>query len=216
MKKLLPLFLFIAILNTNVTYAQLGTISTYATVSACNIAVDNAGKVYTASGNYVYRIDSGGAETIVAGGGSTYGDGGTATAAQLSSANNVAFDHSGNMYIADAGYSVIRKVNASGVISTVAGNYTLGSGYSGDGGSATSALINCTTICVDISGNIYIADQTDHVIRKVNTSGIISTVAGNGTSGYSGDGGAATAASLENYTECNTWGITTDLYGNLY
>jgi type IX secretion system substrate protein/NHL repeat-containing protein len=206
----------ISLFTVNFTYAQIGKIVTWATVSACNIALDPAGKVYTASGSVVYKVDSGGLETVVAGGGSGYGDGGPATAASLSNAYNLAFDKAGNMYISDAGYGVVRKVNTAGIISTVAGNHTLGTGYTGDGGPATAAKVNCTTVCVDVTGNVYIADEPDLVIRKVNTSGIITTVAGNGTSGYSGDGGPATAASLQNYTEANIWGIATDLIGNLY
>lgn len=205
-----------AVFSSAIANAQVGYISTYAEVSACNIALDNYGNLYTASGGHIYKIDSGGTETSVAGGGTSYGEGGPATAAQISNAYNLAFDASGNMYIADNGYGVVRKVNTSGIITTVAGNHSLGIGYTGDGGAATAAEIDVTNVCVDVSGNIYIADMDHYVIRKVSTSGIIATVAGNGTAGTTGDGGPATAAELDNYTEANIWGIATDLTGNLY
>lgn len=212
----LMLALVTMLLCTFFAKAQLGTISTFSTVGACNIALDRAGKLYTGNTDHVYRIDSGSSETSVVGGGTSYGDGGPATAALLNFVDNVAFDNSDNMYIADNGYGVIRKVNTSGIISTIAGNHISGPGYTGDGGAATAAQIDCSTVCVDNAGNVYIADQTHYVIRKVNASGIITTIAGNGTNGYSGDGGPATAAALENYTECDLWGITTDVLGNLY
>ena len=196
------------------SYGQPGTIVTYTIGSYCNIAVDGTGRLYSANGTRVYRIDSGGATTTVAGTGSTgySGDGGPATAAHLTSANHLAFDNLGNMFIADNG--AIRKVNSSGIISTVAGNGILG--YTGDGGPATAANIRATTVCPDVFGNIYIADIGAHVIRKVNTSGIITTIAGNGSAVYSGDGGPATAAGLEHYTETNNWGLAADNAGNLY
>ncbi len=219
MKKLVCSLCFIvAAMWTNATSAQIGTISTFAPLTACNITVDNNGNVYHGSGSSVYRVDSGGNQTLVAGGGLTYGDGGLATAAQLISAVKVAFDGAGNMYICDKGYGVIRKVNTAGIISTVAGSHTLGAGYTGDGGPATAARLNCDYICLDAASNLYIADETDFVIRKVNTSGIITTVAGNGTNIYSGDGGPATSAGLA--VACcngaNNFGIMTDISGNLY
>jgi len=123
------------------------------------------------------------------------GDGGSAMAASLSEPAGVFSDKIGNIYIADFKNNVVRKVNASGTISTIAGNNT--QGYSGDGGLATAAqLYHPTHVAVDGAGNIYIADAFNNVIRKVNTSGIISTVAGNHTAGYTGDGAAATAAQL--------------------
>jgi len=106
-------------------------------------------------------------------------------------------DASGNLYIADEYNNVIRKINTSGIISTVAGNHSLGAGYGGDNGQATDAQINLPCgVCTDASGNLYIADNGNMLVRMVNTSGIISTIAGNAHKGYSGDGGQATAAEL--------------------
>jgi uncharacterized protein YjdB len=138
------------------------------------------------------------------------GNGGAATAAKMNVPFSLQVDGSGNVFIADAGNCVIRKVNASGIISTVAGNGSCG--FSGDGGPATSAQLHAAQgIAIDGAGNLYIADRNNNRIRKVNTSGIITTVAGNGTRGYSGDGGAATAAEL-NYPS----GVAVDAIGNLY
>lgn len=140
------------------------------------------------------------------------GDGGAATSAELYYPYGVAVDSSGNIYIADANNYRIRKVTAStGYISTIAGDGT--QGYSGDGGSALSAELGYPQgIAVDSAGNIYIADYVDNCIRKVTAStGDISTMAGNGTAGYSGDGGQAKSAQLN---EPN--GVAVDSSGNVY
>jgi hypothetical protein len=138
------------------------------------------------------------------------GDGGQATAAEISLPGDMAFDAAGNLYIADAGNNRIRKVNTSGVISTIAGNGT--AGYSGDGGQATAAELSGPQDAVlDASGNLYITDFANHRVRKVNTSGVISTIAGTGTGGSSGDGGQATAAKIGGPS-----GLEFDASGNLY
>jgi len=127
------------------------------------------------------------------------GDGGPATSAELGFPSGVALDIAGNIYIADELTCSIRKVTAStGIISTVAGTNTEGCGYSGDGGAATSAsLFFPYAVAVDAAGNIYIADSNNARIRMVTAStGIISTVAGDGKGGYSGDGGPATSAEI--------------------
>ncbi len=134
--------------------------------------------------------------TTIAGTGSSgfSGDGGPATAAQISGPTVVAFDASGNLYFPDYGNSRIRKISTAGVITTVVGNGT--PGYSGDGGPATAAQLNYASFVTFHGGEMYIADYFNHVIRKVSTSGIITTVAGNGSGGLSGDGGPATSASF--------------------
>jgi len=142
--------------------------------------------------------------------GSFGGDGGAATAAQLRNPNSTKFDAAGNMYIADYNNHRIRKIDASGIISTIAG--TGGASFSGDGGAATAAVLNSpVAVAVDGSGNVYFSDRVNNRIRKINTSGIISTVAGTGAASYTGDGGAATAATL-NYPG----GLNTDASGNVY
>jgi sugar lactone lactonase YvrE len=137
------------------------------------------------------------------------GDGMLATAAQLNVPGGVAIDSAGNVYIADTRNSRIRVVNAAGIISTFAGNGT--AVYSGDGGLATNAgLIAPSSVAVDSSGNVYIADPQAAVIRKV-TSGFISTFAGIGTATFSGDGGPAASAGL-NFPSA----VAVDSSGNVY
>jgi len=181
------------------------------------VAVDTAGNIYIADGNNnrIRKVTaSTGVISTVAGDGTAgyNGDGIEATIAELYDPSGVAVDTAGNIYISDLGNSRIRKVTVStGIISTVAGDGT--GGYNGDGITATSAeLGNPSGVAVDTAGNIYISDYSNNRIRKVTAStGIISTVAGNGTGGYSGDGGAATSAELY-------WphGVAVDAVGNIY
>jgi len=145
------------------------------------------------------------------------GDGGPATSAELNNALGVAVDASGNIYFDDDANVRIRKVDVSGNITTVAGNGTYG--YNGDGIPATSASFrNPERIAIDGFGNLYIADVENYRIRKVDAStGIITTIAGNGSQGYSGDGGLATAAQINMYVAYTYWvGITVDATGNVY
>ena len=141
------------------------------------------------------------------------GDGGTATGTgELNAPEDVALDGAGNLYIADTGNSVIRKVDQNGTITTVAGDNEKAGGFFGDGGPATSAALNRPDgIALDIAGNLYIADTGNHRIRKVDLAGIITTVAGTGTPGYSGDGGAATSAKLN-----LPFGVRADAAGNIF
>jgi trimeric autotransporter adhesin len=138
------------------------------------------------------------------------GDGGLATAATFSFPTSATADNFGNVYISDHYNNRIRKINASGIITTIAG--TGAQGFSGDGGPALSAQLYFPMgLAIDGSGNIYIADYWNHRIRKINTSGIITTVAGNGVAGFSGDGGLATSAKLNSPSK-----IAVDFAGNLY
>jgi len=149
--------------------------------------------------------------TVVGSGTSGYtGDGGPASLATLNNPTGVAIDGLGNLYIADKDNNVIRKVDPSGIISTVAGT---GSGsFSGDGGPAIAASISRPyAVAVDAEGNMYIADQGNSRIREVNTSGIISTIAGGGSLGYSTDGVPATSVSL-----CTINGVGVDQSGIVY
>ncbi len=148
--------------------------------------------------------------TFAGSGAAGLGDGGSALAAEISQPTDIAFDASGNLYIADYFNNRIRKVSTSGIISTIAGTGT--EGFSGDGGAATAAELNLPMgVAVDGSGNIYISDSYNNRIRKVNTSGIISTIAGDGTESYSGDGGPATASEMD-----IPYGILADASGNVY
>jgi uncharacterized protein (TIGR03437 family) len=177
------------------------------------VAVDAAGNVFIADtfNNRIRKVSAGGIVTTIAGGGTAgLGDGGPATSASLSSPTVVAVDASGNLFIADPYNNRIRKVSASGIITTVAGNGT--QGFGGDGGPATSASLDTPFgVAVDSSGNLFIADTGNYRIRKVSASGIITTVAGNGTPGLAGDGGAATSASLS-----LAYAVAVDVSGNLF
>jgi len=138
------------------------------------------------------------------------GDGGLATNAQLNQPTDVFKDRLGNIYIGDRGNNRIRKVNTSGIISTIAGNGM--AGYTGDGGPALLASLNAPKkAVVDGLGNIYIADEYNNVIRKIDTLGIITTIAGTGIAGFSGDGGPAINAQLDTPT-----GVAKDIFGNIY
>ncbi len=177
------------------------------------VAVDASGNLFFADldNNYIRKVDTNGIITTVAGNGDSdyYGDNGPATNASLYCPIGVAVDASGNLFIADMNNYRIRKVNTNGIITTVAGNGNYG--YSGDGGQATNAsLYNPYRVAVDASGNLFIADTYNQRIRKVDTNGIITTVAGGGNDGL-GDGGAATNASLH-----NPWGVAVDASGNLF
>ncbi len=180
------------------------------------VALDATGSLFIAGGNRVYKVDTNGIIATVAGGGTNYpGDGSAATNAALGP-TGVAVDTFGNLFIADWSNSRIRKVDTSGIITTVAGG---GTNYPGDGGAATNAALGPSGVAVDATGNLFIADPNDNRIRKVDANGIIATVAGNGagagTGGYgdyfSGDGGAATNAEL-NLPQ----GVAVDATGNLF
>jgi sugar lactone lactonase YvrE len=167
------------------------------------VAVDSSNNVYISDTyNCVVREVSGGTINTIAGTpevcGGALGDGGSATSASLYYQLGITLDSSGNLYIADQDNEVIRKVSG-GNISTIAGNNGAAPnyGFAGDGGPATSALLyNPTDVAVDSVGNVYIADSNNYRIREVNTLGIMSTYAGNGSGGYQGDGGFAVETSL--------------------
>ena len=180
----------------------------------CGVAVDGAGNLYIADrfNNRVRKVDSTGRITTVAGTGNRgfSGDEGPATDAQLYHLQDVAVDGAGNLYIADRSNSRIRKVDTTGTITTVAG--TGERGFSGDGGPATDAqLLGAAGVAVDGAGNLYIADTSNHRVRKVDTTGTISTIAGTGERGFSGDGGSATEAQIN-----GPYGMAMDGADNLY
>lgn len=161
------------------------------------VATDGAGNFYFSGGNNrVYKVNAAGIMSTIAGGGSMgLGDGGPATSATLNRPIGLALDGFGNIYIADAGNVRIRKIDAAGIITTIAGNGS--TGFSGDNGPATNAKLNEPWgLTVDADDNVFFCDYNNSRIRKVSTSGTITTVAGTGSPGFSGDGGPAISAQL--------------------
>jgi Secretion system C-terminal sorting domain len=180
--------------------------------SVAGITLDKTGNIYVVCGTRIRKIYTNGMITTIAGTGTAGadGDGGQATLATLSMPTGIALDESGNLYIADQFANRVRKIATDGVITTIAG--TGAAGFSGDGGQATLAELNKPIgVDVDGSGNIYISEAGNYRVRKINPNGIISTFAGNGTAGFSGDGGLATAANIS--LTCYT---TADKNGNVY
>ncbi len=180
-----------------------------------NVCFDTANSLFLSDrlNNVIRKISKTGIITTIAGNGTAgyTADGAQATAASFKIIGGIAVDKKGNIYFSEGDSSRVRKVNTMGIISTIAGNGT--NSYAGDGGQATAASFgNSLGVALDAVGNIYISDNSHTVIRKIDhVTGIISTFAGNGTSGYSGDGGPATAAQI--YGPNN---IATDKYGYIY
>jgi type IX secretion system substrate protein/carboxypeptidase family protein len=177
------------------------------------VRVDAAANIYISDmSNYRLRkVNVAGIITTIAGNGSpgATGDGGPATAASISPAD-VAFDTKGNLLVCDYDGNRVRRIDASGIITSIVGNGS--PTYAGDGGPATAASIHgpCT-LCFDLTGNLLIADWWNYVVRKIDTSGVITTIAGTGVSGYSGDNGPATSAQLSSPD-----GLITDSSGNIF
>ncbi len=174
-----------------------------------NLAVDAAGNVYFGFANEILKLDQSGTITQFAGSGAGYsGDGGPALSARLSLPGSMAMDAAGNLFVADTQNLRIRRIAPSGIITTVAGNGSHGT--SGDGGPAVDAEFkNPSVIAADAAGNVFVGDG--NLVRKISVTGIITTLAGNGTAGFSGDGGPATSAQLSGVS-----GLAVDALGDLY
>jgi len=190
-----------------------GPATSAALAKPTNVAADATGNIYIADANNhrVRLVDTGGKITTFAGNGvqGFLGDGGPATSASLNTPTSVAV-HNSTVYIADSENNVIRAVS-DGTITTFAGSGVGSEGYSGDGGPATAALLNCPRgVAVDANGNLYIADTKNHVVRQV-VGGTITTLAGNGQQGFQGDSGSAIAASLDTPSS-----VAVDLLGNVF
>src|ERR1700722_14118350 len=207
--------------NGSGTYSGDGGQAINAGMTPYGVAVDQAGTLYIADEvNYMVRkvatsgiisrlagCDPNALSSCIQAG---LGNGGAATGAVVFVGNPLVIDTSGNLYIADIGHSLIRKVTPTGILSTVAGNGT--QGYAGDNGSAASAELNGPGgLAVDTAGNIYISDTQNNRVRMVNPAGTITTVAGNGKFGFQGDGGPGVSAEVS-YPGF----LALDKSGNLY
>jgi len=180
------------------------------------VAVDTEGNVYAALDFYgvIYKIDTSGNMDNLAGvyqGWGFSGDGGPAAHSRIEGCGGIAVDNNGNIYFSDTGNFCVRKIDANGIINTIAG--TPGSaGYSGDNGPADQALLDTPKgVAVDDRGNLYIADSANACIRKIDANGVITTFAGGNGPGYAGDGGFAINAQIS-----QTEGLVVDQAGNVY
>ncbi len=181
------------------------------------VAADTVGNIFVSdeTSSTIRKIAPSGLITLYAGIPDSLGysgDGGPATNARLNGPQGLAINANGNLVVADLGNLVVRMITPSGIISTIAGKNGAAPGHYGDGGPATDAGISCSGVEFDRHGNLYLADEGTSCIRKINSMGIISTIAGIGdSSGFSGDGGPATAAKLGQPVD-----IAIDTAGNIY
>jgi len=192
--------------------ATAATAPATAVVYASTLAMDASGNIYFGEDRPVRirRLTPDGVVTTIAGNGTSgfSGDGGPALLAQLGQVAGLAVDRSGDIYLCDFPNRRIRKITPDGVIRTIAGTGT--GGYSGDNGPATLAKIECKGLAADASGRVYFGDAMSRV-RAITPDGVIRTIAGNGTRGFAGDNGPATAAQLYSPS-----GVALDAVGNLY
>jgi streptogramin lyase len=203
------------IAGTGVTgYSGDGGVATNAKLNGpVGVSVDKSGNVYLVDvyNRRVRKINTAGHIVTIAGTGvdGYTGDGSLGTSAEIDPAG-IATDKNGNVYVSDANYNVVRKINTSGIISTVAGTGVLG--YTGDNALAIHATLNQPCgLAVDTAGNLYIADAGNNVIRMIDSAGTISTFAGTGSAGYSGDDTFAVMAQLD-----SPYAVATDTRGNVY
>ena len=176
------------------------------------IAVDASGVVYIGDASTVRVVNTAGIISTIAGSGVVGfgGDGGPATLAQLNGPSGLAVDHSGNIYVADKKNHRLRKVGTDGNITTIAGTGSVS--FNGEGIPATTAnLYEPSGVTIDAAGNLFVLEYINPRVRKITTSGIITTIAGNGTTGYSGDGGTAASATFD-----RPIGIVSDKNGDVY
>lgn len=188
--------------------------ATAAEIFPSYLIVDNIGNIYFTDIQKIRKINTSGIISTIAGTGTAgySGDGGPATAANIKSPRTPAVDAGGNMYFCDYDNHRVRKIDAAGIITTIAGNGIIG--FSGDGGAATAASLHFpSALAADYAGNLFVGDTYNARIRKVTPTGTITTYAGNGTAGYSGDGGQALLANI-NTTDGDRF--ATDPAGNLY
>jgi sugar lactone lactonase YvrE len=223
----LPIILPAQIITTIVgdgrgTFGGDGGFASKASLSTPNgIVLDKIGNIYISDskGSKIRKVNTSGIISTIAGWGSAgmSGDGGPATAAKLNFPSGILIDNFGNIIFSDSYNHRIRKIDSAGIITTIVGTGI--GGYTSDDTLAIHSRLNIPCgLALDDEGNLYIADRMNHRIRKVNTSGVITTVAGNGLGTTKGDGGPATAASINrpNDVKISPDGalIIADTYGN--
>jgi uncharacterized protein (TIGR03437 family) len=187
-----------------------GTLSVfYQAILANGIAIDAQGNLLVAGANQIVRVTPSGTATVIAGTGKAgyTGDTGPAISATFSGPTGVAADAAGNIYVADTGNFRIRKISASGTITTIGG----GGPYEVDGVPATQSQVVPYAIASDAAGNVFFVEPYQARVREISLNGTISTLAGTGAAGFSGDGGLAASAMLN-----EPWGIAVDRTGNVY
>jgi len=222
-----PLYLPAQIITTIVgdgrgVYGGDGGFASKASISTPNgIVLDKAGNIYISDskGSKIRKVNTSGIISTIAGWGSAgmSGDGGPATAAKLNFPSGIVIDKAGNIIFSDSYNYRIRKIDTAGIITTIVGTGI--AGYTTDDTLAIHSRLNIPCgLALDDDGNLYIADRMNHRIRKVNTSGVITTIAGNGLATTRGDGGPATLASINrpNDVKISPDGalIIADTYGN--
>ncbi|WP_428330947.1 NHL repeat-containing protein [Mucilaginibacter sp.] len=183
-----------------------GTAATFSYPYA--IAIDASGNLYVADegNNLIRKITAGGVVSTLAGSGQVGSANGPGSGASFYDASGIAVDGSGNVYVADQGNNLIRKITPAGVVSTLAGSGASGS----QNGTGTAASFYApTSVAVDATGNVYVADSFNNMIRKITPDGVVSTFAGSGTAGATN--GTGTAATFN-----NPQGLNFDVEGNLY
>jgi trimeric autotransporter adhesin len=213
-RKISPSGLMTTVAGTGVAGFSNGSATSAQLNFPAGLALDASGNLYIADSvnNRIRKLTPAGVLSTVAGNGTAAfaGDGGPATSASLNSPFGVAVSTSGEIYIADLNNHRIRRVFSDGNISTYAGNGT--AGFAGDGGAAISAQFNNPTgVALKADDTLFVADFANNRVRRISSSGIVSTYAGNGTAGFGGDGGVATSASLR-----SPQGVLLDAAGNLY
>jgi len=208
-RKVDPSGIITTVAGTTGGYSGDGGAATAAQINyPTDVKVDASGNIFICdwANHFIRKVNSAGIISTIAGGGSVLGDGGAATAGMLDNPKGICLDASGNLYIADYGHSRIRKVDAGGTITTIAGTGT--AGYSGDGSAATAAEMKYPfSVTMDVAGNLFFGDDNNYVVRKIDQSGIISTIGGGGLT--FADGGPATATEL--YAGYMTFTATGDL-----
>ena len=207
-RKITPAGVVSTVAGTGASGSADGTRTSAAFNFPIDLDIDNAGNLYVVEflGHRIRKIDPSGVVTTIAGSGNAGSAEGTGTGAEFNQPAGIVLDASGNLFVTDAINSVIKKIDPNRVVSIFAGNYE---GHSDDGSGSTAGFLVPKGIAIDAAGNFYVSEEGGHKIRKVTSSGVISTIAGSGTGGTADGTGAAAQFR-------NPWGISVDSDGNIF